>query len=68
MMQETELDETEQVSPDDGYDGYYDDVVPTDDSRQREGIDKGLVKKVAILISGAVLAIGLCIVLLVYVL
>lgn len=60
MMQEAE--------PDDGYDGYYDDVVPTDDRREQEGIDKGLIKKVALLIGGTVLVIGLCVVLLVYVL
>lgn len=68
MMQEAEPDEAEQLPPDDGYDGYYDDVVPTDDRREQEGIDKGLIKKVALLIGGTVLVIGLCVVLLVYVL
>ena len=43
------------------YDGYYDDVLPMDTGRQREGIDRSIVKKIAILISGLVVVIGLCV-------
>lgn len=45
----------------DDYDGYYDDVLPMDTGRQREGIDRSIVKKIAILISGLVVVIGLCV-------
>lgn len=43
------------------YDGYYDDVLPMDTGRQREGIDRSIVKKIAILISGLVVVIGFCV-------
>ena len=43
------------------YDGYYDYVLPMDIGRQREGIDRSIVKKIAILISGLVVVIGLCV-------
>lgn len=43
------------------YDGYYDDVLPMDTERQREGIDRSIVKKIAILISGLVVVIGVCV-------
>ena len=49
-------------STDDGYDGYYDDVLPPDIDRQREGIDKELVKKIVILGICVVLIISLCVV------
>lgn len=45
----------------DGYDGYYDDVLPMDTGRHREGIDRSIVKKIAMLISGLVVVIGLCV-------
>lgn len=45
----------------DDYDGYYDDVLPMDTGRQREGIDRSIVKKIAILISGLVVVIGFCV-------
>lgn len=45
----------------DEYDGYYDDVLPMDEGRQREGIDRSIVKKIAILISGLVVVIGFCV-------
>ena len=43
------------------YDGYYDDVLPMDTGRQREGIDRSIVKKIAILIAGLVVVIGICV-------
>ena len=33
---------------DDGYDGYYDDVQPPDIGHTKEGLDKELIKKVAL--------------------
>lgn len=48
------------------YDGYYDDVLPEDADAQREGVDKGLVKRivlltlmVAVVIAGCVVALYL---------
>ena len=51
--------ETEKVN--DGYDGYYDDILPADEGRQREGIDQSIVKRIAILISCLVVVIGICV-------
>ena len=53
----------EEIKPeDDGYDGYYDDVLPPDIDRTREGIDKELVKKIVILGVSVLLIISLCVV------
>lgn len=45
----------------DDYDGYYDDILPVDEGRQREGLDPSIVKKIAALIGCFVVVIGLCI-------
>lgn len=53
----------EEIKPeDDGYDGYYDDVLPPDVDRTREGIDKELVKKIIVLGVSVLLIISLCVV------
>ena len=53
----------EEVAPvDDGYDGYYDDVLPPDLDREREGLDKELIKKIVALGIGVVFIIALCVV------
>lgn len=49
---------------DDGYDGYYNDVLPPDMDRTKDGLDKELIKKIAALITVAIFVIGLCVVLL----
>lgn len=46
---------------DEGYDGYYDDLLPIDDGQVHIGIDKILVKKIAALIGCVFLVITLCI-------
>ena len=46
----------------DGYDGYYDDVLPPDMDRVREGLDKELIKKIVALGIGVILIIALCVV------
>ena len=51
-----------QPPTDDGYDGYYDDVLPPDIDRERDGVDKELVKKIVILGICVVLIISLCVV------
>lgn len=51
----------EEFAKEDDYDGYYDDILPVDEGRQREGIDRSMVKKIAILIGGLVVVIGICV-------
>lgn len=51
-----------EASPqDEEYDGYYDDVLPSDDGGSKEGIDKALVKKIALLLGIVLLVIGACV-------
>lgn len=47
---------------DDGYDGYYDDVLPSDTGKLKEGVDKELIKKIAAVAGVMLLIIGLCVV------
>lgn len=47
---------------DDGYDGYYDDVQPPDLDREREGLDRELIKKIVALGVGVVFIIAMCVV------
>ena len=47
---------------DDGYDGYYNDVLPPDLDRAKEGLDKELIKKIVALCVAVVFIIGLCVV------
>ena len=42
------------------YDGYYDDVKPVDAGEQEERIDPELVKRIAILLAGVLVVIGIC--------
>ena len=48
----------------DDYDGYYDDRVPIDEGHRRDGIDKGVVKKVVALVIVLLVVIAACITLL----
>lgn len=47
--------------PDDGYDGYYNDVLPIDSSEQPEQTDPALVKQILMLLAGAAAIIVLAI-------
>ena len=47
---------------DDGYDGYYDDVLPSDEGHQQEGLDKELLKKIILLVVGVLVISGICVV------
>lgn len=52
----------EQEPPvDDGYDGYYDDVLPEDYNTEIRTMDKQLLKKVIALGVGAVMIISACV-------
>ncbi len=46
---------------DDGYDGYYDDVRPVDEGHERDGVDKELIKKIAIIIGVLFVVIIACV-------
>ena len=45
-----------------GYDGYYDDVLPSDEGHQQEGLDKELLKKIILLVVGVLVISGICVV------
>lgn len=51
-----------QIDLDFGYDGYYDDVLPTDDVVERQQIDKETVKNLIIIAVGVFVAITICVV------
>ncbi len=56
--------EPEQISEtgsEDDYDGYYDDVLPADEGRFSEGMDKNLIKKVIVIIGAVLLIVALCV-------
>lgn len=56
--------EPEQISkanPEDDYDGYYEDVLPMDEGRFNEGMDKNLIKKVLVIIGAVLLIVALCV-------
>lgn len=50
-------------APDDGYDGYYNDVLPIDSSEQPEQMDPALAKQVLLLLAGAAAIIVLAVIL-----
>ena len=49
---------------DDGYDGYYNDVLPPDIDRVKDGLDKELIKKIVALCGGVTVIILMCVALL----
>lgn len=50
-----------------GYDGYYDDVLPPDSDRMREGIDLRLVKRIIVLLVVVFLVITACVAILFFI-
>ena len=50
-------------APDDGYDGYYNDVLPIDSNELPEQMDPALMKQIIILLAGAAAIIVLAIIL-----
>lgn len=61
-VQKPSLPEIEGEPAEDGYDGYYDDILPPDLDREKEGPDKELIKKIITLTVAVILIIGLCVV------
>ena len=45
----------------DDYDGYYDDRIPIDEGHRRDGLDKGIIKKVIVLVLCLLVVIGACV-------
>ena len=54
------------VEREDAYDGYYDDVLPTDGNPQRQGLDKGIGKKLIAVIVCTLLIVTICVAFLYY--
>ncbi len=60
----TAIEEVVGEAVDDGYDGYYNDVLPPDTDRVKEGLDKELIKKIVALSIGVIFIISMCVVML----
>lgn len=58
---EKEPKQISETDPEDDYDGYYDDILPTDEGRFSEGVDKNLIKKVIAIIGSVLLIVALCV-------
>lgn len=50
-----------ETDPKDDYDGYYDDILPANEGRFSEGLDKNLIKKVIGIIGTVLLIVALCV-------
>lgn len=61
IPEEKNLEEGTPEIVDDGYDGYYDDVLPVDENVERQGLDKQTVKNLIIIIVGVIVAISICV-------
>ena len=61
---EKEIPEIMGEAVDDGYDGYYNDVLPPDTDRVKDGLDKELIKKIVALCIGVTVIILMCVALL----
>ena len=61
---EKEIPEVMGEAVDDGYDGYYNDVLPPDTDRVKDGLDKELIKKIVALCIGVTVIILMCVALL----
>jgi hypothetical protein len=44
---------------DDGYDGYYDDILPEDNGQIKEGLEQGLIKRILLVAAGVLVVIAL---------
>ena len=59
-----EIPEVMGEAVDDGYDGYYNDVLPPDTDRVKDGLDKELIKKIVALCISVTVIILMCVALL----
>lgn len=51
----------EDEKPEEGYDGYYNDILPVDEGRLKEGMNQQLVQKIIVLAVSALLVVGACV-------
>ncbi len=58
---DTAPEEPEETVNDD-YDGYYDDIMPFEEAAERQVIDKEIIKKIALIVTGVIGVIILCVV------
>lgn len=56
-----EIPERKPYPDGDGYDGYYDDILPIDEGHDSEGLDRELVRKILLLLAAVLLIIGMCV-------
>lgn len=52
----------EEPDPDFGYDGYYDDIIPSDNVAERQQLDKTTVKNIILICIGVFFIITLCVI------
>lgn len=50
------------TAPDEGYDGYYDDILPADEKIEQQGLDKTVIKNLIIIAVSVIIAISVCVV------
>ena len=48
------------------YDGYYDDVLPTDTGEYRQGLDTRTMKNIAVLLAAMLVVVTICVIALLY--
>ena len=56
-----QVKQPEQERQEEGYDGYYNDILPVDEGRLKEGLDQNLIKKIILLSVSALLVVGACV-------
>jgi len=59
-------EQSKYTQQDDGYDGYYDDVPTSDNGHEREELDPEIIKKICLIIGGALVIIGLSVALMLW--
>ena len=59
------MPEPNELAADIGYDGYYDDVLPTDQGEIRKSLDREMLKKIILLGLAVLLILSLCVTVLV---
>ena len=58
---------SDKTSRDDSlYDGYYDDVLPSDSGEYRQGLDTRTMKNIAVLLAAMLVVVTICVVALLY--
>ena len=60
---DTAPEEPEETVNDD-YDGYYDDIMPFEESVERQVVDKEIVKKITLIVAGVIGVVIVCVLML----